>query len=88
MHVLFGPLNRYKITKVTTRFNVTCYFVQDAECPDELDLPSVIRQSPTIQEAIEGLVEDVEQTTRYIADRIIYPVYGCECDYCCAARRR
>lgn len=52
----FGDYHRFAIAAVHTRFDDVEWFVWDAEDPaSTLDHAEVVRQSPTITEALEGL---------------------------------
>lgn len=51
----FGDRSRYAIAPVHTRFDAVQWFVWDAEQPDDLQLPAVIRQAATMAEALRGL---------------------------------
>lgn len=54
---LFGDACRYAIAPVHTRFDAIEWFVWDAELPDPLTgFPSVIRQAPTIERALDQLI--------------------------------
>ena len=55
----FGDFSRYCLAVVLTRFDKIEFQVSDAERPDDDGMPSVIRQTETIQSALEGM-EDVE----------------------------
>ena len=53
---LFGDYSRYSVYPVHTRFDNVEWFVSDAGRIDpETDLPTVIRQASTIEEAVKGL---------------------------------
>lgn len=52
---LFGDFHRFACIPVHTRFDAVSWFVLDAETIDELGLPTVIRQEPTKELAMEGL---------------------------------
>ncbi len=52
----FGDWGRYAIAPVHTRFDDLEWFVWDAEVIDEATgLAAVIRQAPTMEEALRGL---------------------------------
>ena len=51
----FGPLKRYAVAPIHTRFDAVTWFVWDAEASDEDAGPAVIRQADTLWEAIKGL---------------------------------
>jgi hypothetical protein len=53
---IFGQNSRYAVAAVHTRFDAVQWFVWDAERLDELDIPSVIRQEETYDNAVAGLV--------------------------------
>jgi len=54
----FGGYSRYCIAPVHTRFAAVEWFVWDAEVIDPVTkLSEVIRQSPTKEQALEGLLE-------------------------------
>lgn len=53
---LFGGYSRYAIAPVHTRFDAVEWFVWDAERLDPTGRPEVIRQAPTKEEALKGLV--------------------------------
>lgn len=53
---LFGDYSRYAVYAVHTRFEAVEWFVADAETTDEATgLPAIIRQEPTMVQAVEGL---------------------------------
>lgn len=51
----FGPNSRYAVYAIHTRFDAVAWVVADAEQPDDLSLPSIIRQEPSYESAIAGL---------------------------------
>ncbi len=55
----FGDFSRYCLAVVLTRFDKIEFQVSDAERPDDDGMPRVIRQTETIQSALEGM-EGVE----------------------------
>lgn len=53
----FGEFGRYCLTTLRTRFGTTAFHVTDAERIDPVtDLPAVIRQADTREEALRGLL--------------------------------
>jgi hypothetical protein len=54
----FGKNDRYSVAPVHTRFSAVAWFVWDSERVDPLfgDRADVIRQKPTREEAVFGLV--------------------------------
>lgn len=53
---LFGDYSRYAVAAVHTRFDAVEWFVWDAEHPlSDMNHAEVIRQAPTMAEAIKGL---------------------------------
>ena len=52
--VTFGEHRRYAVAAIHTRFDAVEWFVWDAEVMDG-DVPAVIRQEPTLAEALRGL---------------------------------
>lgn len=52
---LFGAYSQYAVAPVHTRFDAVEWFVWDADRLDKHGLPEVIRQAPTLDEAISGL---------------------------------
>ncbi len=54
--VTFGSASRFQLVKFLTRFGSIEYHVTDAENIDQLtNLPSIIRQSTTLEGALEGV---------------------------------
>ena len=54
--LLFGRNSRYAVAPVHTRFDDIEWFVWDAEHPlSDMDHAEVIRQAPTLTEALAGL---------------------------------
>lgn len=51
-----GPEGRYAVFAIHTRFDAVEFMVEDNEvlCP-ETELPAIIRQAPTYEEAVRGL---------------------------------
>lgn len=57
---LFGDASRYAVAPVHTRCDAVEWFVWDAELLDPLTkTPSVIRQEPTVQRAIDLMIAHV-----------------------------
>lgn len=54
-YLTFGRHSRYSVMSIHTRFDAIEWFVKDSEKPDEYGMSSVIRQCPTLTEAIAGL---------------------------------
>ena len=55
----FGPLSRYGVRPVHTRFDSVEWMVTDAEQIDKAtSLAEIIRQESTLEEAVEGLEMD------------------------------
>jgi len=54
---LFGDCSRYAVAPVNTRFEEVEWFVWDADIIDSDGKPDVIRQAPTLIEAIKGLIK-------------------------------
>lgn len=56
---LFGDCSRYAIAPVHTRFGAVQWFVWDAELTcRKTGLPEVIRQTATLEEALQGIDAD------------------------------
>ena len=55
--VCFGDCSRYAVAAVHTRFEAVEWFVWDAEHPDATpeQMAVVIRQEPSLEEAVRGL---------------------------------
>ena len=53
---LFGGYSRYAIAPVHTRFDAVEWFVWDAERLDATGRPEIIRQAPTKEAALIGLL--------------------------------
>ena len=53
---LFGEFNRFAVAAVHTRFDLVQWFVWDSEKLDEYDMVAVIRQEPTKEAAMAGLI--------------------------------
>lgn len=54
---LFGDHRRYAVWPVHTRFGAIEWFVADAEHPlSDMNHAEIIRQEPTLEKAMEGLV--------------------------------
>lgn len=51
----FGEARRYAVAPIHTRFDAVEWFVWDAEASRDLDPAPVIRQEPTLEEALRGL---------------------------------
>jgi hypothetical protein len=56
--VVFGECSRFRLDEFRTRFGTTEWFVMDAERPDTMGFPSVIRQAATRAEALAGLAPE------------------------------
>lgn len=41
---LIGPFSRFKLVEFLTRFGEVEWMLEDAECPDELGMPSIVCQ--------------------------------------------
>ncbi len=54
-YLTFGRHSRYAVMSVHTRFDAIEWFVKDSEKIDEYGMSSIIRQCPTLTEAIAGL---------------------------------
>ncbi len=52
--IAFGDYKRYAIYAVHTRFDAVSWFVADCDV-DDCGMPGIIRQEPTIAEALRGL---------------------------------
>jgi hypothetical protein len=73
--VTFGEWSRYKIKAMHTRFDTIEYFVTDADQTDEITGgPKVIRQSDTLEEALNVPIF-AEEDKQYVRDRIGIPVW-------------
>lgn len=53
--LIFGDCSRYAVAAIHTRFEAVEWFVWDAEQLDAHGFPEVIRQEPTLDEALKGL---------------------------------
>lgn len=55
--VIFGDYSRYAVYAIHTRFDCVWWIVQDAEQLDPIvaDMPAIIRQEVTFEDAIHGL---------------------------------
>lgn len=51
----FGPLKRYAVAPIHTRFDAVTWFVWDAEAYNEDGDPAIIRQADTLWDAVKGL---------------------------------
>ncbi len=51
----FGAWSRYAVAPIHTRFDAVEWFVWDAEQTDDKGLAEVVRQSATLDDAIDGL---------------------------------
>lgn len=54
-YLTFGRHSRYAVMSIHTRFDAIEWFVKDSNQPDEYGMSTVIRQCPTLAEAIVGL---------------------------------
>jgi hypothetical protein len=55
--VIFGDYSRYAVYAIHTRYDCVWWIVQDAEQLDPIvaDMPAIIRQELTFEDAISGL---------------------------------
>lgn len=57
----FGDRGRYAVAAIHTRFDAVEWFVWDAEHPNAtMNRSEVIRQEPTLEQALAGLIETAE----------------------------
>lgn len=52
---VFGSHSQYAVAPVYTRFEAVEWFVWNVEKPNEYGLPEVIRQAPTLEQAVSGI---------------------------------
>jgi len=52
---VFGDFSRYAVAPVFTRFDAVEWFVWDADVPDDIGMPAIIRQAASEEEAVAGL---------------------------------
>ena len=55
----FGDFHRFRLQTFRTRFATVTYFVHDAERLDEYDMPKVVAQSDSRDEAIKMALSSV-----------------------------